>query len=309
MSDGTTVDTTTTDTTATTDTTQTVDTTVDTTTTTTTTDTTDTTGTVDKPAFDFEKDWRSALSKGDTDLLKFLGRYQSPDSAIKKFKEINDELKSGKYRKPLGEDPSDEELAAYRKDNGVPDKADGYLESLPEGLVVGDDDKPYVDQFLTAMHGLNAPPQFVNAALDTYYKVAQEQAQEQAEVDHASDQQCVDTLREEWGADFRRNQNVLNSYLATLPAEVADAIKGGRDNNGVPLSMNPVLLKWLTSEALEKNPLATVVPGAGANQAQAIADEMAEIEKVMRTDRGRYNKDQKMQERYRQLIDAKLKIG
>lgn len=254
------------------------------------------------------EDWRARMSGGDEKLLGFLARIPSEKAAIERLKRYEDDIKAGKYRKPLGDDPSDDELAAWRKELGVPDAAEGYMQSLPEGMVVGDDDKPYVDQFLAAMHAQNAPPQVVNAALDAYYKVVQEQEQEQAESDHAADQQCVDALREEWGADFRRNQNILKAHLETLPQEVADAFRGGRGPDGVPLSMNPAFLRWLTADAMERNPVSVVVPGAGANQASAIADRKAEIERVMASDRRRYNADEKMQDEYRRLIEAENKL-
>jgi hypothetical protein len=267
----------------------------------------------DPPAFDFNKDWRSALSKGDADLAKFLGRYQSPDSAIKKFKEINDDIKAGKYRKPLGDDASDEEKAAYRKEQGIPDKPDGYYEALPDGLVIGDDDKPYVGKFLESMHGVDAPPKMVNAALDAYYANVQEQAEAQAALIEEQRRSGEDELAQEWGADKKRNINAVKSYLATLPADVSQALAGAMaqapdGKHMLPIGNNPAVVKWLASLALEANPLSTVVPGAGANQASAIADEIAAIEGRMRTDRSGYNKDEKMQARYRELIDAKIKL-
>jgi hypothetical protein len=265
-------------------------------------------GEPEPPAFDFDKDWRSALSKGDPDLLKFLGRYQSPDSAIKKFKEINDDIKAGKYKKPLGDDATDEEKAAARREAGIPDEPDGYLATLPKGLVVGEDDKPFVDEFLKNMHGAEAPPAMVNAALDTYYGIVQRQVEEQAAKDDEADTACVTTLKEEWGADFKRNKNVVNTFLDGLPSGLGDVLRTARGADGVPLGMKPEFITWLTGEALERNPLSTVVPGAGANQASAIADEIEAIEKTMRTNRTEYNRDEKMQARYRDLIAARLKL-
>lgn len=254
------------------------------------------------------KDWRVDLARGDAALEKFLGRYASPDAAIKKLKEFNDDFKAGKYRKPLSEDATDEELAAYRKEIGVPDAPDGYYEALPEGLVVGEDDKPYVGKFMEAMHGKNAPPEVVNAALDSYYAILQEQAEEQAESAREAERAGTDLLREEWGADYRRNLNAVKSHLETLPEAVANAITNGRAPDGTPIGSSAPVIKWLADIALEANPLATVVPGAGSNQAGAIADEIADIEKTMRENRAAYNKNEKMQARYLELIDARLKL-
>lgn len=253
-------------------------------------------------------DWRTDMAAGDADLLKFLGRFHSADAVVKKIKHYSDGEKAGKYRDPLGDNPTDEELADYRKSQGIPDKAEGYLDTLPEGLVIGDDDKPFVDEFLTKMLGTNAPPSAVNAALDAYYGIIASQQAAQEEAVAAAKDTASETLREEWGGDYKRNLNAMTGYLNGLPSEISDALRGAVGSDGIHLGNNPVFLKWMTSLALEANPLATVVPGAGANQASAVADEIASIEKAMRTDRSAYNKDEKMQARYRELIEAKLKL-
>lgn len=253
-------------------------------------------------------DWRARLAGEDKKLLGYLARIPSEKELVARVKKHDDDLKAGKYLKPLPENPTDEEVAAWRKANGVPGAPEGYLEKLPEGLVVGDDDKPFVDKFLQSMHGANAPPALANAALATYYEIVEEQVAAQAEAENAARGESIEALREEWGGDYRRNLNVMTGFLDTLPEPVANAFRHGKGADGVPLGYNADVLRWLTSLAMESNPVATVVPGAGANQASAIADEIAAIDKVMREDRDRYNRDDKMQARYRELIDAQLKL-
>lgn len=253
-------------------------------------------------------DWRASLAGEDKDMLRFLGRYHSKDAALKAWKTTNDEIKAGKFIKPLGDDASDEDKAAWNKMLGVPEKVDGYLENLPDGLVVGDDDRPAVDQFLNAMHEAGAPKAVSDAALAAYYSIVEEQAAEEADLIETAKQSSTDALREEWGADYRRNLNAMHNHLATLPEAVRDAFTGGRMLDGTPIGYNAEVLKWLTAQALETNPLATVVPNAGANQAGAIDDEIAGIEKVMRENRAAYNRDDKMQARYRELLGAREKL-
>jgi len=254
------------------------------------------------------EDWRSRIAGDDADLLKFLGRHQSEASFAREAKQNLADIRSGKYRKPLGDDPTDDELKAYRKDFGVPDEPAGYMEALPEGLVVGDDDKPIVDEFLAAMHAKSAPAAVTAAAIETYYGIVEKQEADIAERVGAAKQATEDALREEWGADYRRNVNATQAYLDGLPEEVQEAISSGFDGKGIPLGNNAGVLKWLSSLALEANPLATVVPGAGANQASAVEDEIKKIEETMRTNRAAYNRDAKMQERLRELYGAREKL-
>jgi len=254
-------------------------------------------------------DWRTQWAGEDKELLSFLGRYHSKDAALKKFKETHDDIRNGKYRKPLGENPSDEDMAQWRKELGVPEATEDYYKSLPEALVVGDDDKPLVDQFLAAMHEQNAPPSVVSAAIETYYGIVEEQLAEEANIAREAEAAGVEALRAEWGADYKRNLNVVHAHLETLPTEVAEIFRNGRGADGVPIGYKPEALKWLASMALEANPLSTVVPGTGATQASAITDEIAKIEGIMRTDRTQYNKDETMQARYRDLLMAREKLG
>ncbi len=259
------------------------------------------------PADPNADDWRTRMSGGDEKLLGFLGRYQSEKAFVEAAKKDRDSARSKAVLK-LGDNPTADEIAAYRKEYDIPEKPEGYLTKLSDGLVVGEADRPNVDKFLAKMHETNAPPAMVNAALDTYYGLMQEQAEVQAETARQAEQAGVETLREEWGADYKRNLNIMHAHLDTLPTDVANAFRHGVGADGVPLGYQPEVLKWLTGLALENNPVATVVPGAGANQAHAIADEISAIEKRMREDRPSYNKDEKMQSRYRDLINAKLKL-
>lgn len=254
-------------------------------------------------------DWRSRIAGTDEKLLGFLGRYASEKAFVEAAKKDRDTLRNGLPLKPLSEDATPEEVAAYRKAFNVPEKPDAYLEALPDGLVVGDDDKPVVSKFAEAMHAANAPKAVVDAALSAYYDIVAEQDAAQLQLNEQARQAGIDALREEWGADYRRNINVVATHLSTLPQAVQDVIGNARMEDGTLVGNNPEVLRWLADQALAANPLATVVPGAGANAGQAIADEIATIERTMRENRPAYNRDERMQARYRQLLEAREKAA
>lgn len=257
-------------------------------------------------------DWRVRIAGEDAKLLGYLGRFGSEKALAEAVKKQSDDLKAGKYLTPLPENPTDAEIAAFRKQNGVPDKAEGYLEKLPDGLVVGEDDKAVVNVFLEKMHGLNASPAFTGAALEAYYGIVEEQAVTQAQAEADFKDSNVELLRDEWGADYKRNIAITSNFMATLPADVSKAISGGRDDSGMPLANNAAVVKWLTGLALEANPIATVVPGAGANQASAIADEIAKFDAMMGDRNSEYWKGPNAaanRARYLELTEAKLKLG
>ena len=258
-----------------------------------------------------EVDWRSEWAGEDKELLGFLGRYHSRDAAIKAWKKTNDEIKSGKYRKPLGDDPTEDELAAYRKDFGIPDDPKGYLDNLPDGLVVGKDDEPAVQTFIEKMHAVNAPKAVTEAALSAYYDIVEEMSAAEADAAKAAEQAGVEALREEWGPDYRRNLNAMHNYLDGLPENIKEVFTHGRKADGTPIGYDADVLKFLAGLAMEKNPLATVVPGAGSDAAGAIESELNNLKAMMGDRNSEYwkgPKAEKHQARYRELVEAQSKI-
>lgn len=250
-----------------------------------------------------EKDWRADFSS-DEKVAKYLGRYATLGDFVADSKKKNDEIlrRAGMV---LPEKPTDDELAAFRKEQGVPDHAEGYLAELPNGLVVGDDDRPAVDQFINAMHGVNAPKPVVDAALSAYYSIVESQVEAQEEADSEGRNVSDAALRGEWRGDYERNMNVVSGYLATLPETVRTALDTARGADGVTIGNKTEIIKWVASLALQANPLATVVPGLGQTAINQVEDEIAAIEKTMGTPA--YTKNEKIQARYRDLVDARLR--
>lgn len=255
-----------------------------------------------------QDDWRARMAGEDKKLLGFLGRYPSERAFVEAAKKDRDTLFANKTVK-LPDNATDEEVAAYRKANGIPDEATGYFDALGD-LTVGDDDKPIVEQFLSAMHETNAPPALVKAAVATYYQIVEEQAAAEADADRAMQSESIEALREEWGPDYKRNLNAMHNYLETLPETVRSAFTHGRGADGRPLGFNADVVKWLAGKALEENPLATVTPGAGQTSVQAVDARIAEIEGKMGNRNSEYwrgPQSAKMQAEYRDLITMRDK--
>ena len=255
-----------------------------------------------------QDDWRARMAGEDKKLLGFLGRYPSERAFVEAAKKDRDTLFANKTVK-LPDNATDEEVAAYRKANGIPDEATGYFDALGD-LTVGDDDKPIVEQFLSAMHETNAPPALVKAAVATYYQIVEEQAAAEANADRAMQSESIEALREEWGPDYKRNLNAMHNYLETLPETVRSAFTHGRGADGRPLGFNADVVKWLAGKALEENPLATVTPGAGQTSVQAVDARIAEIEGKMGNRNSEYwrgPQSAKMQAEYRDLITMRDK--
>lgn len=255
---------------------------------------------------DWAPDWRLKAAGGDEKVAKSFERFASPKALADSYRALNQRLSSGELQSKLPRDAKPEELAKWRTENGIPEQPDAY--EMPEGIVVGDLDKPGISKFLAAMHGENASPAQVKAGLKTYYEIKEDALAQLAENDLAHRDEVADALRAEWGAEYRGNINGINAFLESAPAGIKDKLLTARMGDGRAVANDPAFMGWLAQVAREVNPVGTVVP-AGGDQMGAINTELDSIRKVMREDRKTYDKDEKMQARFRELLDAQEKRG
>jgi hypothetical protein len=251
------------------------------------------------------EDWRDQMAAGDEKTRKLLDRYASPKDVSNAWRAFQLKMSSGELKSTLPKDARPEDVAKWRAENGIPEKHTDY--KMPEGMAVGEADKPLIDLFLQDMHGENAPPQVVQKAVASYYKIQELQKAQIAENDVVHKQESEDALRAEWGGEYRGNVNAIKGMLESAPGGIADKILSARMADGRAITNDPAVLAWLASTARELNPVATVVP-AGGDQTGAIADEISSLKKMMGNTSSDYWKGphaEKNQARYRQLVEAR----
>jgi hypothetical protein len=255
-------------------------------------------------------DWRDQIAGGDEKSLSLLKRYSSPSAVFNALRAAQAKISSGEYKKGLAKDATPDEIASYRKEQGIPEEASGY--ELPKGLEVSETDKPIVDGFLEFAHGKNYSPSQVQDVVNWWYQ-AQEQAAGQAhEADQQFTQENDDALRKEWGNEYRGNINALKNWLTTeAPEGIMDNLFGGRLANGRPIGSDASTLRWLVSVMKDVNPAATVT-GTGEYQGgKGLEERKAAIEASWKTPEGynAYMKDTAKQEEYRGIIGAIEKLS
>jgi hypothetical protein len=255
-------------------------------------------------------DWREKYANTDEKRLNVLKRYASPKDVLDAHFALKQRVDSGELKavKALPANATPEQIAAYRAENGIPANAGDYLANLPNGLVIGEADKPALTNFAEAMHKANMPPAVVHQAIGWYNAWQEQQAADIAKAEREGKQRGEDQLRADWGADYRTNLNLANDFLTnTAGDELADQLATAVLPDGTVLGDNPQVLQWLAKVAREVNPVATLVPpGGGPDQ---LAGRKAEIEKTMRTNRDAYNRDEAMQAEYRRIIEAEQRIN
>lgn len=253
-------------------------------------------------------DWRKSMAGDDEKALKVFERYATPQDFGKAHLEAVNKIRSGEFSKPLPKDATAEQVAEWRKGNGIPDKPEGYFEQLPNGLVIGEDDKPLFDGFAAALHELNAPPALIHKTVEWYYGMQDQQVQAQQVADNESRSKLEGALKTAWGNDFRANANVYQSFIASAPKEVHEALTSARDVDGNFVLYRPEVVSWLVGLARESNPEAYILPNSGDGGINSIQGEIDQIEKFMRETPTAYYKDQAKQDRLLKLYDARIKL-
>ena len=261
-------------------------------------------------------DWRERLAGSDEKKLAQLRRYNSPSDVIGALFNAQEKISKGLAKTPPGKDAKPEEIAEFRKTNGIPETAVGYLDklpagTLPEGVVLGDEDKAAFAPFLEQMHAQNADPATVAMGIKAFYEHEQGVALQMQQNDNRDHAEAVKALKSDagFGAEYEANRNHLDGYLkATFPADVYESLINARMGNGKALFNDVQFVKIMTNIAREMNPTGSVMSGTGFDKPGQIDDEIAKIEKMMSTDWKGYHKDTATQERYRTLISARERI-
>jgi len=258
---------------------------------------------------DWPADWRQKMAGGDEEALKYLNRYKSPDNVYKALKSMRAKMDAGELRNAMPDLQNEEAMKAWRAENGIPETPEGYKEGLNlEG--VDDEDMALIDKYMADMHAHGATPEQARAGLDSYYQMRDQLLEQQAETDKAFRRDAEDTLRAEWGPEFRANLNSMRNMLDMHGEEMRQVLFTARAADGTLLGDNPEVLKFLVSMSKELNPYGTVTPNAGETPVQTIDKEIAAIEERMKDAQGTgYWKDEAAQARYRELIDMKSRYA
>lgn len=249
-------------------------------------------------------------------LLGRLQRYASPEAAFDSLIGVQNKISAGELR-PAGAFPdkgTPEQQTAWRKERGIPEKPEDYTLTLPQGVALGEEDRPTAENFQKVAHALHYSPEQVSGAVNWYLNTIQQQAADRHEADIGIRNEVEDALRTEWGADFRRNKAMIEAFLDTGGPEIKEAFLNARTADGTPLASDVGVLRFMVDRAREVIDSATVVPGDAANMGKAVEDEIRQFQEWMRAPRGsveyqRYWGDQKVQERYRQLVGSREKLS
>lgn len=256
---------------------------------------------------DFPDNWRDKFASGDAKEVARLARFADPTAVYKAYRELENKLASGQVKTPLPKDASPEQVAAYRKENGVPETPGAYELELSPGVVIGESDEPIVGHMLQWAHSKNMSSPVVSEMVDQYFQARQAEQAVMVEKQKQIRFENEEALRAKWGGNFIPNVMAVKNLLAGA-GELGEQLMVARMPDGSLLGNNASALEYLAALALDLNPAGTVVPGSSANQAQAISDELGDLEKLMKKDINAWRKNAPAKARHLELLDAQVKL-
>ena len=162
------------------------------------------------------RDWTADLP----DDLKETGkRFTSKADAVRAIIDLR--KRESQVRVP-GKDAKPEEIAAYHKAIGIPEKPELYeFPELPEGLELNDQVKESRAQWSQRFHALGIPKQTASELSKLANEDAVRQAQAQIESDKAFATQQEAALRKEWpGEEYDRNKTLANNAFREISSRV-----------------------------------------------------------------------------------------
>jgi hypothetical protein len=240
-------------------------------------------------------------------LIKRLSRLNSPADVAKAVREADKLISSGTLKKALGKNATEAEIAAYRKDHGIPEAPEKYDLGVPPNTALSDLDTEMLSDWAKKAHAANAAPEVVKAGTAAYLEMRERVAEQIAERNAAAKSAVTEELRAEWGADYKSNVDGVASLLKNSPSAAVNDLLSAVTADGVQLLNNPDVMRWLAGHARELGYVgATVVP-AGGDIGKGIDSEIDDLKKQMGTPE--WEKNSKGQARFVQLIEAQKRMN
>lgn len=264
-------------------------------------------------AGDWPGDWRDKFAGEDKTFRRQLERYASPVDLAKKARSLEQKLSSGEYHRDFPRNATDEDKAVWRAERGLPENADGYVAALvlPNGLVLGEADKPVVSEFAAAAYAANMDPKHFSALVERYYELQDRQLADRADADTAFHNESLSALNGEFGPHLRREINGVNAFIGQyFPQEMSADLLVARTPDGRMLGDNPAFIRAIAALNRQVNPVSTLVPTGGADPAASMSERLAEIRKLQgdsSSDYWRGPKAEGLQREYLNLLTAQEK--
>jgi len=225
-------------------------------------------------------DWRETL---DEDGKKFAA--SSPDIGHLVSRAVALQKKVSGAIIPPGKDADEATVAAYRKRIGVPETAEGYTFTVPEGTEVTDTDKAFQRKFAETFHSANITQDQAAVINHAWNDMVAASKAQQIEDDKHFAEESEAQLRRDWpGAEFDRNKTFAERAATRIFGEQLQDARSLETKDGKFVLDHPLMLRALAAVGREM--------AEGGLVPQLDAEEVEQIEEQIRDMRARSKKAQ-----------------
>jgi hypothetical protein len=267
----------------------------------------------------FPETWRHDMAAGDKSFLKTLDRFDSPAALARAYRELTTKLSSGELKatKPLDENATSDQVAAWRADHGLPESVAAYVNSLrlPDGMIAGAADQPLLASFAEQAMNANLTAEQYNQAIGWYFATQERLLAERQRADAEFKAQSSASLVQEWGADYVLNRNMVAQFFdRNFPQQFNSEMLNARLPDGRMLANDPAFNRAILELAKFVNPPSSLLPNASGAGLSGVEGRIAEIENTyMRAAHGSDSwksywtgeSGARMQQEYRSLLGAR----
>jgi len=250
-----------------------------------------------------DENWRTPFAGGDDKRATQLERFTTAADFGEAYFKAQARLTDGDLLKPLADDANDDDVKAFREQQGIPLEAKAYLDDLPDGLVIGEDDMPFMVDMVEKTHDLNMSKPQMHGLIKWYNEFTETADAARHDNDEKLRMETEDVFRTEWGSEYRKNTNLIYSLIEKEFGMDAAAFLNSRTPEGVPILADAGLLRGLIGMSREINPGGELVEN-NENVMSSMTEELAGLKKEMRDDRKLWNESPEKHERFQILVNA-----
>ncbi len=250
-----------------------------------------------------DENWRTPFAGGDDKQATQLERFTTAADFGKAYFGLQARVSAGDVLKPLPDDATDDDLKAFREQQGIPLEAKAYLDDLPEGLVIGEDDMPFMVDMVEKTYDLNMSKPQMHGLIKWYNDFTESADAARHDNDETLRVASEDEFRDEWGSEYRKNVNLINSLIEGQFGMDAESFLSARTKEGTLLLADAGVLRGLINMSREINPGGELVEN-NENIMQSMEEELSGLKKLMREDRKAWNDSPEKAERFQILVNA-----
>lgn len=264
------------------------------------------------PSFAWPDNWRQEFTGGDAELLKRAERYADPKAVWNGLIAAQQKLSERPQVAPKPQPGADgkidpEALKTWRQAQGLPLEPKEFKMPLPKGMKDEDIDegaRARIDTLNSAFFDADMTQAQVEKVVGKYNEIMEAQAEELAVADAKMHDTCEDTLRAEWGADYRNNIALTTKFMEQTFGNEADALFSARTADGRRLFNIPEVAKAFTAIArlsgIDGNESGEAQIGGG----KSIDQRLQEINQILATNSREYY-DKKLDVEKAELLKRK----